>query len=116
MGDRDRARSYFVKSAKGLTLEEGALLAGLTKGPTCSSPDRHAGRAQARLAYVLSRMREDGATDADRVGRGLPPLPTLVAYQKPRRDFGFHFVDQVAREAKAVAGIEAITSSHYTIL
>jgi hypothetical protein len=51
------ARSYFGKPAKELTLEEGALLAGLTKGPNYFSPDRHPGRAQERLAYV-TRARE----------------------------------------------------------
>src|SRR3982075_3271869 len=55
------ARSYFGKAAKDLTLEEGALLAGLTKGPNYFSPDRQPGRAQERLAYVLSRMQEDEA-------------------------------------------------------
>ena len=59
------ARSYFGKPAKDLTLEEGALLAGLTKGPNYFNPDRHPGRAQERLAYVLSRLREDGAIPAD---------------------------------------------------
>ena len=54
------ARSYFGKPAKELTLEEGALLAGLTKGPNYYNPDRHPGRAQERLAYVLGRMQEDG--------------------------------------------------------
>src|SRR5215471_80870 len=34
------ARNYFGKSARQLTLEEGALLAGLTKGPNYFSPDR----------------------------------------------------------------------------
>ena len=42
-------------------------------------------------------------------------MPTLVAYEQPRRDIGFHFVDQVAREARAVAGIEAITAHSYTV-
>src|ERR1700738_4358967 len=109
------ARSYFGKSAKDLTLEEGALLAGLTKGPNFFSPDRHPGRAQERLAYVLSRLREDGVIPPEQVGRGLPTLPTMVAYERPHRDIGFHFVDQVAREAKSVAGIEAITASSYTV-
>jgi 1A family penicillin-binding protein len=109
------ARSYFGKGAKELTLEEGALLAGLTKGPNHFNPDRHPGRAQERLAYVLSRMQEDGAIGPDRIGRRLPALPALVAYEKPRRDFGFHFVDQVVREAKAAAGIVAITSDYYTV-
>ncbi len=109
------ARSYFGKTAKTLTLEEGALLAGLTKGPNYYSPDRHPGRAQERLAYVLSRLQEDGVIGAEQAGKGLPALPTLVAYEKPRRDIGFHFVDQVAREARAAAGIEAITAHSYTV-
>src|SRR5882757_2956304 len=43
------ARSYFGKSAKEVTIEEGALLAGLTKGPNYFNPDRHPARAQERL-------------------------------------------------------------------
>jgi penicillin-binding protein 1A len=108
------AQSYFGKPVKDLTLEEGALLAGLTKGPNFYSPDRHPGRAQERLAYVLSRLQEDGITVPEQDGRRLPTLPALAAYQ-PRRDIGFHFVDQVAREAKAAAGIEAITANSYTV-
>ena len=55
------ARSYFDKSAKNLTVSEGALLAGLTKGPNYFNPERQAARARERLAYVLNRMKEDGA-------------------------------------------------------
>src|SRR3974390_1902738 len=110
------ARSYFGKPAKELTLEEGAFLAGLTKGPNYYSPDRHPGRSQERLAYVLSRLREDGVIPAtEPASRRLPSLPAMVPYERPRRDIGFHFVDQVAREAKAVAGIEAITANSYTV-
>ncbi len=109
------ARSYFGKLAKELTLEEGALLAGLTKGPNYFNPDRHPVRAQERLAYVLSRMQEDGVLAAEQSGRGLPALPRLIAYERPRRDIGFHFVDQVAREAKSLAGIDAITANSYTV-
>jgi penicillin-binding protein 1A len=109
------ARSYFGKTAKELTLEEGALLAGLTKGPNYFSPDRHPGRAQERLAYVLSRLAEDGVVTPAPPSRGLPALPAMVAYERPRRDIGFHFVDQVAREAKSVAGLDAITANSYTV-
>jgi penicillin-binding protein 1A len=113
------ARSYFGKPAKALTLEEGALLAGLTKGPRYLSPDRQPARAQERLAYVLNRMRESGMLGAEapneEFGRGLPPLPAMTKLERPRRDVGFHFVDQVAREAKSVAGIDAITASSYTV-
>ena len=47
------ARSYFGKAASELSLAEGALLAGLTKGPNYFSPDRHPERARDRMAYVL---------------------------------------------------------------
>src|SRR5204862_2959426 len=61
------------------------------------------------------RLHEDGGTSVEPPSRGLPALPTLVPYERPRRDIGFHFVDQVAREAKSVAGIEAITANSYTV-
>jgi membrane carboxypeptidase/penicillin-binding protein len=110
------ARSYFGKSAKDLMLEEGALLAGLVKGPNYYSPDRRPARAQERLAYVLSRLREDGViAGSEHASRTLPALPAMIAYERPHRDIGFHFVDQVAREAKSVAGIDAITASSYTV-
>ena len=104
------ARSYFGKPAKRLTLDEGALLAGLTKGPNFYNPDRHPERARERLAYVLSRMQEDGVIEAGAIkpAGACRRCRTLVAYERPRRDVGFHFVDQVAREAKALAGLETI--------
>ena len=111
------ARSYFGKGAKDLTIEEGALLAGLTKGPRYFSPDTRPARAQERLAYVLDRMREDGMLGGDRddePARALPALPTLAPFERPRRDIGFHFVDQVVREAKSAAGI-SITAEPYTV-
>src|SRR5499427_1831021 len=114
------ARSYFGKSARELTLEEGALLAGLTKGPSYFSPDRQPVRAQERLGYVLDRMREGGMSGASenngqRSRPGLPSLPAVIPYQRPRRDIGFHFIDEVAREAKSIAAINAISADSHTI-
>src|SRR5262249_56932099 len=61
------------------------------------------------------RVREEGVSAAGPRGRVWPPLRALVPYERPRRDVGFHFVDQVAREAKSIAGIEAITANSYTV-
>jgi penicillin-binding protein 1A len=113
------ARNYFGKSVRELTLGEGALLAGLTKGPSYFGPDRQPVRAQERLAYVLARMQEDGLSSAlendDHHSRPeVPPLPAMIPYQQPRRDSGFYFIDEVAREAKSIAGINAITADPYT--
>jgi penicillin-binding protein 1A len=114
------ARNYFGKSARELTLEEGALLAGLTKGPNYFGPDRQPVRAQQRLGYVLHQMQEDGLSGASETNdqqssSGLPPLPAVIPYQLPRRNTGFYFLDEVAREAKSIAGINAITADSYTI-
>src|SRR5215218_8797079 len=107
------ARSYFGKPAKELDLMEGALLAGLTKGPNYFSPERQPERARERLAYVLSRMKEDGAIGA--ADQAVKALPTLAAYDRPRRDTGFYVLDQFVREAKASAGIDALTASSYLV-
>ncbi|HKD28082.1 MAG TPA: PBP1A family penicillin-binding protein [Xanthobacteraceae bacterium] len=114
------ARNYFDKSASDLTLEEGALLAGLTKGPNYFSPDRQPIRAQGRLAYVLGRMQEDGMLSAAESSRlrgrpGLPPLPAIASNQRPRRDIGFYFMDEVVREVKSVASINELTTESYRI-
>jgi 1A family penicillin-binding protein len=114
-GVETAARSYFGKSVKDLSLGESALLAGLTKGPSYFNPDRHPQRAQEREAYVLSRMEEDGAISADERKEASAGLPKLVAFERPRRDSGYQYVDQVAREAKAVAGIESLTADSYTV-
>ena len=108
------ARSYFGKSAKDLTVPEGAMLAGLLKGPNYYNPDRHPDRAKERLGYVLERMQEDGAISAAQKDEAIVAPPKLVAYQHPRRDTGFHFVDFLGREAKA-DGVASLTARSYTV-
>jgi len=108
------ARSYFGKSAKSLTLAEGAMLAGLLKGPSYFNPDRHPDRARERLAYVLGRMQEDGVITAEQKDQALTAPPKLVAFERPHRDTGFHFVDFLGREARS-DGIETLTADSYTI-
>src|SRR5258708_38541653 len=60
-------------------------------------------------------MREDGAISGAELRKASGPIASLVAYVNPRRDTGFHSVDNLAREAKAVAGIDALTSDSYTV-
>ena len=97
------ARSYFGKPAKELTLAEGALLAGLAKGPNyfqSGPPSRP--RARTPRCYVLGRMQEDGVITAARSQSALSRrCSRIVAYERPRRDIGFYFVDQIPREAKS---------------
>ena len=108
------ARSYFGKSAKNLTLAEGAMLAGLLKGPSFFNPDRHPERAKERLAYVLGRMQEDGVISGEEKDRALVSPTKLVAFEQKRRDTGFHFIDFLGREAKS-DGIASLTAEPYTV-
>jgi membrane carboxypeptidase/penicillin-binding protein len=108
------ARSYFGKSAKDLSLPEGAMLAGLLKGPNYYNPDRHPDRAKERLGYVLQRMQEDGTIGTAQKDEALAAAPKLAAYQHPRRDSGFHFTDFLGREAKA-DGVASLTARSYTV-
>jgi penicillin-binding protein 1A len=106
------ARGYFGKSVGALTPVEAAFIAGLAKGPSYFSPDRNAGRARDRLAYVLGRMRDDDMIAAVDAKVQLPPM---VPYERLRPDTGFHFVDHVSREARSIPGINALNASSYVV-
>jgi len=108
------AQSYFGKSAKYLTLAEGAMLAGLLKGPSFFNPDRYPERAKERLAYVLGRMEEDGVITTEDKDQALAAPPKLLAFAQKRRDSGLHFVDFLSREAKT-DGIMSLTAEPYTV-
>jgi membrane carboxypeptidase/penicillin-binding protein len=108
------ARSYFGKSAQDLTIAEGAMLAGLLKGPSFFNPDRHPDRAKERLAYVLGRMNEDGVVSAEDKDLALATPPKLVSFEQKRRDSGLHFIDFLSREAKT-DGIMSLTAEPYTV-
>jgi penicillin-binding protein 1A len=108
------ARSYFGKSAKDLTLAEGAVLAGLLKGPSYYNPDRHPDRARDRLTYVLDRMKDDGYITAEQHDQALATPPKPVAFEPLHRDSGFQFVDFLGREAKT-DGVDSLTADSYTV-
>ena len=108
------SRSYFGKPAKDLTLAEGALLAGLAKGPNYFNPERHPERARERMSYVLGRMQADDVIAADEMKAAQRALPALVPYERQRRDSGFHFVDLLAREAKSL-DVVALTEGGATV-
>jgi penicillin-binding protein 1A len=108
------ARDYFGKSAKDLTLAEGAMLAGLVKGPSYFNPDHHPDRAKERLDYVLGRMEEDGVISREQKEAALASVPKLIAFDRSHRDSGFQFIDFLDREAKT-DGVESLTTNSYTV-
>ena len=108
------ARDYFGKSARNLTLTEGAMLAGLLKGASYFNPDRHPDRAKERLDYVLGRMEEDGVITTEQKEVAPAAFPKLIAFHRPHRDSGFQFIDFLGREAKT-DGVASLTAESYTV-
>ena len=106
------ARGYFGKSASALTPVEGALIAGLAKGPSYFNPDRNLERARDRFNYVLGRMVDDGMIASAEAKVQLPPL---VPYERLRQNTGYHFVDHVSREARAIPAIGSLNASSYVV-
>jgi membrane carboxypeptidase/penicillin-binding protein len=109
------ARAYFGKPVKDLSLAEGAFIAGLTKGPAYYNPDRHRDRAHERLAYVLTRMKDDGSINAAQATDAEAERLNFVTFARVRRDTGFHLVDEIGREARALAGVSSLTSQSYQV-
>ncbi len=107
------ARSYFGKSAHALSIGEGALLAAMTKGPNYFNPDRYPTRAHDRTKYVVSRLHEDGAISVEEMRNVIAAPAQLVTYEATRH--GSHFVDFIAREAKAITGVDALSTGSSTV-
>src|SRR5882724_11082811 len=109
------ARSYFGKSARDLTLSEGALLAGITKGPNYFSPIRNVDRARERFRYVLGRMQEDSAITAEQNKQAVAAFPDIVPDDQIERAPGSYFADYVARELTATSSLSDFRVGSYRI-
>ena len=59
------ALHYFGVDLSGITLEQAALIAGMTKGPSYYNPFSHPKRALERRNHVLSRMLATGSLSGD---------------------------------------------------
>ena len=109
------ARSYFGKSARDLTLGEGALLAGITKGPNYFNPVRNADRAREQFRYVLGRMQDDGAITAAENKQARAAFPDIVPDDQVERAPGSYFADYVGRELAATSSLSAFRVGSYRI-
>ena len=91
------ARGYFGKPASELTLPRARCWRRSPRGRITSIPTAIRSGCASASSTCSQRMREDGVIDAEEAKRGVTVgVPTLVAFERPRRDFGFHFTDQVA--------------------
>jgi penicillin-binding protein 1A len=111
------ARMYFGKTAKTVTLEEAAMLAGIFQSPGRQSPFVNMEAATARRNYALQRMADEGfitqveASEAKSrpiVLRGQPPsLQT--------RTIAPYFLEEVRKHLEARYGAKQLYQSGLTV-
>lgn len=112
------ANRYFHKSASELSLEEGALLAGMIKAPNGYSPIEHPEKALQRRNVVLEAMEQEGyiTTKEKKTAQG----KALVLNESVRKMNDAHhtIVDLVIKEAEEVYGLslEELKAKRYRIV
>ncbi|MGH9791312.1 MAG: transglycosylase domain-containing protein, partial [Candidatus Acidiferrales bacterium] len=100
------AQYYFGKSVGQLTVPEGALLAGLLKGPSYS-PILNPEGALGRRNYVLRRLSEEGKISAEEA-EAFMKEPLKLDVQAARNDIGPYFVEEVRKYLERTYGTEAV--------
>jgi penicillin-binding protein 1A len=101
------AHRFFGKSAREITLAEGALLAGLLKAPSRYSPASHPATARTRAHSVIAKMAEAGylsREDADQALRA--PLRFTASSQKEQSATEYA-VDAALERLPALVGAES---------
>ena len=89
-GVEKMSQHLFGKSAKDLTVAEGALIAGLIQRPSTLSPWSNMAGARARSHVVLQRMREEGYITADQEAAARQARLRIRSYPKSdRADNGY---------------------------
>lgn len=118
-GVQDAALKYFGKSAKDVTIDEAAVIAGMLKGPSIYNPIDNMENAVARRDTVLSVMVDNGKLDkatADNLMK--QPINISDAYVPEHDTYKYpYYFDSVIAEAIKKTGLkdEDISNGGYKI-
>ena len=111
LGCEAASRRYFGKPARGLSLAEAALLAGLPKAPGDLMPLNEPERAMARRNHVLARMLADGRIDETSYRAAVAEPLGVKWHDFPRSapHVAMHLRDEAERRGDARLTIDART-------
>ena len=99
---------YFDKSAKDLTVEEAAVIAGIIQAPGRLSPFVNPKATLMRRNYVLQRMAEEGyITDDESKDAQERPL-VLQGQQRPEPSVAPYFVEEIRKSLEQEYGADAL--------
>ncbi|WP_226670047.1 transglycosylase domain-containing protein [Metabacillus litoralis] len=116
-GIKSAAKFYFNKDVKDLTLEEGAVLAGIPKAPTNYSPINNLEKSKERRNVILSLMGDQNYISYDEVVRTQGKTVKLQVSEKQDRPWLSTYIDMVFDEAEKKYAIsnEELLRGGYTI-
>ena len=115
MGFGAASRAFFGKDPAQLDLAESALLAGVIRSPANYSPLTNAERAKGRRDWVLERMVETGALEAEAAERAQAE-PVRVNPEPVVRRRAPYFAERVEEEAARRYGIHDLDDGGYMLL
>lgn len=110
-GIQSAAKMYFNKNVEDLTVEEGAMLAGLLKAPSGYSPFLHPKKSKERRDLVLSLMHNQGYITAEESVRYQGKTIALYKNLDKQELAYMPYVDMVVDEAARLYGL-----SHQEVL
>jgi penicillin-binding protein 1A len=109
-GAESAARLYFGKSAKDLTLEEAAMMAGIIQRPARQSPYVNVEAATRRRNYALQRMAEEGYITQARADQA-KKAPIVTAGRGTTGDFAPFFLEEVRQHLEERYGAKRLYES-----
>ncbi len=109
------ARLYFAKSAKDLTLEEAAMLAGIVQSPARQSPFVNVEAATRRRNYVLGRMADEGYITVDESRAGQKKSIEVRGRLQPPGSIAPYFVEEIRKRLEQQYGAAALYESGLSV-
>lgn len=116
-GIETASQLYFNKSVSDLTLEEGAMLAGIPKSPTHYSPVNNIENSEARRNLVIDLMFKKGFIRAEDAVRAKGKIIALQLNEFAKNPAYSTYIDMVMEEAKTRFNLsnEELMTGGYTI-
>ena len=111
-GVEDAASIYFSKHAQDLSLEEAALLAGITRAPNRYNLVRNPRAAKDRRDKILSRMQKLGMIREDQARRAAN-APVQIRSGVAPVHLSSYFIDYIQRSTKEELGTERFYHTGY---
>jgi penicillin-binding protein 1A len=114
-GVESAARLYFGKSAKDVSLEEAALLAGIVQRPARQNPFVDVAAATRRRNYALQRMADEGYLSQQEADIA-KQKPVLVKGQpRPERSEAPFFVEEIRKHLEQRFGAKQLYESGLSV-